>query len=290
MKLQTYLTRVREDVNAGLIKYFDRGEPLLSMLRESIDYTLYSGGKRVRPAFVFMVGSIFGVPKKELLSSACAVEMIHTASLIMDDLPIMDNSTLRRGKATNHQVYGQATALLAGIALLCKASHVVLEDETLPHKKRSAIAAQLARAAGIDGMAGGQFIDLISKFQEGVGYETLKFIHTKKTASLFITAGRIGAILGNAGPKDTSAIVSYAEHLGYAFQILDDLLDIQGTGKELGKDTRKDKINFSTLFGPGKARAMVKKETGAAIRAISRFSGRNTRLVELAEFLLNRHS
>jgi geranylgeranyl diphosphate synthase type II len=138
-------------------------------------------------------------------------------------------------------------------------------------------------------MAGGQFMDLISKYHNNVGYETLKFIHTRKTASLFITAGEIGSVLGGAGPDASAAIHDYATHVGFAFQILDDLLDIQGTGKDLGKDTLKDTVNFGTLFGPRKAARMVEKETAAAVRAIRMFEGRNDRLVELAEFLLKRN-
>lgn len=279
----------RKLVDEKLREYLANEEPLLAVLQESINYTLFSGGKRIRPLFCFIVGELFGVSRERLVSLACALEMIHTASLIMDDLPHMDNAKIRRGKPANHMIYGQDVAALASIGLLTKAYEVVLKDPQLPEEKKARVVAELARVVGIDGMVGGQFVDL--KFSDKtMEHSVLEYIHTNKTASLFVASGTTAAIVGDASPQEVEALRAYAEHLGFAFQILDDLLDSLGKVEEVGKSLQSDKGNFVTFHGVEKSKDLVQQHTAQAINAVNIFDGRNGKLIALAQMLLKRKS
>ena len=183
-----YLHDTKEYFEEKLSEYASIKEPLLEKLQESINYSLYSGGKRIRPLFAFIVGDLLNIPKSKLTSLACALEMIHTASLIMDDLPHMDDAAMRRGKPANHVIYGQDVAALASIGLLTRAYEIVLADPELPDDKKTPIVRKLAGVVGIDGLVGGQFVDL--KFtNESIEYPTLEYIHNHKTAALFVASG-----------------------------------------------------------------------------------------------------
>lgn len=276
-------------VDGKLREYLANEEPLLAVLQESIDYTLFSGGKRVRPLFCFIVGELFGVSPDRLVSLACALEMIHTASLIMDDLPHMDDAKIRRGKPANHMIYGQDVAALASIGLLTRAYEVVLKDPRLPEDKKARVVAELARVVGIDGMVGGQFVDLKYAGRD-MQQDVLQYIHTNKTASLFVASGTTAAIIGDAQPREVEALKAYAEHLGFAFQILDDLLDALGKVEEVGKSLQSDKANFVTFHGVEKSKELVQQHTAKAIDAAAVFDGRNEKLVALAQMLLKRRS
>ena len=288
-ELLVYLKKNIEYIDSKLEEYTKNEEPLLKVLQESINYSLYSGGKRIRPVFCFFVGDIFSVSRDHLTSLACSVEMIHTASLIMDDLPHMDDAEVRRGKPANHIVYGQDVAALATIGLLTRAYEVVLNDPELPHEKKSKIVSILARSVGINGMVGGQFVDL--KFSNAsMNYATLEYIHNYKTVSLFAAAGKTSAIVGDANDEEIKALEEYATNLGFAFQILDDLLDEKGNAEEVGKTLHKDKGNFISLFGVEKSRELVEEYTQKAINALDIFGNKKEKLVMLGQMLLKRKS
>jgi geranylgeranyl diphosphate synthase, type II len=284
-----YFREAKNYCDAKLAEYMSNGEPLLKVLVESINYSLYSGGKRIRPLFAFIVGDLFNVPKSKLTSLACALEMIHTASLIMDDLPHMDDAAMRRGKPANHVIYGQDVAALASIGLLTKAYEIVLADPELPADKKSLIVGKLANVVGINGLVGGQFVDL--KFaSQSIEYATLEYIHNHKTAALFVASGATAAVIGDASQQEIVAVEQYAQNLGFAFQILDDLLDVTGVEKEVGKSLEKDKGSFVTFYGLEKCKQLVEEYTNKAIESIKVFDGRNGKLVALGQMLLMRKS
>jgi geranylgeranyl diphosphate synthase, type II len=284
-----YFREAKSYCDAKLADYMVNEEPLLKVLVESINYSLYSGGKRIRPLFAFIVGDLFNVPKSRLTSLACALEMIHTASLIMDDLPHMDDATMRRGKPANHVIYGQDVAALASIGLLTKAYEIVLADPGLPADKKSLIVGKLASVVGINGLVGGQFVDL--KFaSQSIEYATLEYIHNHKTAALFVASGSTAAVIGEASEQEVAALEEYAGNLGFAFQILDDLLDVTGVEKEVGKSLEKDKGSFVTFYGLEKCKRLVEEYTNKAIESIKVFDGRNGKLIALGQILLKRKS
>jgi len=284
-----YFQETKAYFEQELAKCSATDQPLLSVLQESINYSLYSGGKRIRPLFAFAVGELFDVTREKLSTLACALEMIHTASLIMDDLPHMDDATMRRGKPANHVVYGQDVAALASIGLLTRAYEVILADPELPDDKKTKVVERLANVVGIDGLVGGQFVDL--KFaDQSMEYSTLEYIHSHKTAALFVSSGSTAAIIGNATLEQITALEEYASNLGFAFQILDDLLDATGTEEEVGKSLQKDKGNFVAFYGVEKCRELVENYTNGAIKAIHIFNGKNDKLITLAQLLLKRKS
>jgi len=284
-----YFRETKDCIEAKLEQYMTTEEPFLKVLQESINYTLYSGGKRIRPLFCFIVGELFDVPREKLFSLACALEMIHTASLIMDDLPHMDDARIRRGKPANHLIYGQDVAALASIGLLTRAYEVVLNDAELPDDKKTQVVRKLAHVVGIDEMVGGQFVDL--KFSgESMEYSTLEYIHAHKTASLFVASGTTAAIIGDAKDDEIDALETYAKNLGFAFQILDDLLDSTGKIEEVGKSLKNDKGNFVALYGVEKSKQLLQEFTNNAIEAIKIFEGKNDKLIALGQILLKRKS
>ena len=281
--------RMKGYVDESLIDFVSNGEPMLDVLVESINYTLFSGGKRVRPIFCFIVGEMFDVSMDRLKSTACALEMIHTASLIMDDLPHMDNAATRRGKPANHVVYGQDVAALASIALLTKAYEIVMADGSLGDVKKVAVVRKLANVVGLAGLVGGQFVDL--KFGRGdFDKSAIEFIHTHKTASLFVASGGVAAIIGDADAGQIDALASYANYLGFAFQILDDLLDAEGNETEVGKTLHCDKSNYVILHGVEASRKRLQEYTEQALDSVARFGSKNAKLVALCQMLLQRRS
>lgn len=288
-QIKAFFLETKNFIDQELQEHMATDEPTLKGLQESINYTLLSGGKRIRPLFCFIVGELFDVPRAKLTSLACALEMIHTASLIMDDLPHMDDGRLRRGKPANHLVYGQDVASLASVGLLTRAYEVVLKDPELPDDKKLKVVNKLTKLVGINGMVGGQYADL--KFlNESIDFPTLEFIYIHKTASLFIASGETAAIIGDASENEIQVIKTYAKNLGFAFQILDDLLDCTGKTKEVRKSLKNDKANFITLFGIEKSEKLVEEYTKDAIAVIKIFDGRNEKLLALSQMLLKRKS
>lgn len=253
-------------------------------------YSLLNGGKRIRPLLTLAFAEFCGGNPDDALDFACAVEMVHSYSLIHDDLPCMDNDVLRRGKACNHIVYGEAMALLAGDALLTRAFEVTL-SAPLPAEKRAAAGAVLARLAGADGMIGGQCIDLQSPHAE-LTLETLKEMDMGKTVALIAAACRLGCIAAGADESREKAAARYAEGIGMAFQIQDDILDVIGKEEELGKSVGLDKANqkknYVSLLGLGQAQKLVDDYTRLAITALKPFGDSAAFLTDLAKDLSHR--
>ncbi len=263
-------------------------------VHSAIRWSVFAGGKRFRPALVLATGEAFGAPVDLLLSTACALEMIHTYSLIHDDLPSMDNDEMRRGRATCHVRYGEATAILAGDALQTLAFQTIAEDERLLPETRVRIISELASAAGTPcGMVAGQAHDLEAESRE-VGGDELEMIHRQKTAALIIAAARCGAIIAGANQPTLEVVSEYAAHLGLLFQITDDLLDVTATAEDLGKtpgkDARSRKATYPALYGIDAARertATVHEQTCAALRRIETDT---SLLRSIADFILQRNT
>ncbi len=273
-------------VNNKISEFLQDEDPLLEGLIKSIQYSM-SGGKRVRSVFMFLIGEMFDLPVPKMLANACAVEMIHASSLIMDDLPYMDNSELRRGKPANHIIFGQDVALCASIALISKATEIVQSDSQLSKSEKNVSINILCRSFGTEGLAGGQFVDLKLKWKN-VEIEVLEFINRRKTAALFSAAGEIAARLGYATSEELKSVIEYANHLGFTFQIIDDILDLKGDEKIVGKDLNKDKMNFAKLVGLKKAEAYAEEYMQKAFKSISCFDKRAEKLQTFGEYLLRR--
>ncbi len=290
--LTEYLARTRALIDGALESRLPPADEYPPRLHEAIRYTLLLGGKRLRPALSLSVGALFGAAEEALVPAACAVEMVHTSSLILDDLPCMDDATLRRGRAACHRVYGEATAILAAVALLNRAFGILAEESPVSrHGDRLArrIAERLSAAIGPAGIAGGQHVDLESVGRR-LDFETLEYIHSHKTGSLFICAAEIGALVGGARKGELEAVSAYAKNLGLAFQVTDDLLDYTGsptvTGKDAGLD--RDKTTFVSFAGIDGARRLVDDLIDASLASLSPFRGRASRLAELAELVRSR--
>ncbi len=260
-------------------------------VREAMRYSLLAGGKRIRPMMTLAFCEACGGAWEKALPFACAVEMVHTYSLIHDDLPCMDDDDMRRGKLTNHKVFGEDIALLAGDGLLTKAFETVLSAEDKPAAAKAALV--LSRCAGDEGMVGGQCVDLKTEGGEA-DLPLLRQMDMLKTVALFSAACRMGCIAAGAGDALIEAADRYAEGVGMAFQIQDDILDVLGDAEKLGKnvnmDSARDKRNYVSLLGVEKARALVEKYTAEAAGALNAFPGDTAFLGELAVSLADREA
>ena len=267
-------------------------------LFDAMRYSVSAGGKRIRPVLFLAVGDMLGGERRELLPFACALELIHTYSLIHDDLPAMDNDDYRRGRPTSHKVYGEAMAILAGDALLNRAYELLfkavcdVEGGQAEKRARGVLAARcMADAAGAFGMVGGQVMDMES---EGcrIGMDLLDRMHSHKTGALIRAAVTAPAILCGADPELKGMLAGYADKLGVAFQIRDDLLDVQGTGSELGKpvgsDERNGKTTYVTLLGVDGARNALSDMKREALASLSHFGDQACFLRQMAEFVADR--
>lgn len=261
------------------------------ILRESMEYSLMAGGKRLRPVLLMAAADAVGVDGTKFLPVACALEMIHTYSLIHDDLPAMDDDDYRRGKLTNHMVYGDAVAILAGDALLTLAFTVILRQKDVSAETLLRVVDEISRAAGAEGMVGGQVLDLRA---EGVriSMEELRRVHMGKTGALFHAALRSGAILAGATEKQLAALTSYADHFGLAFQITDDILDVVGTSEEIGKpvgsDEKNHKSTYVSLTSLEEAQELARRTAEEAEKALSIFGTEADFLRDLVAYLVNR--
>ena len=262
-------------------------------LTEAMRYSLLSGGKRLRPILLMAAADAVGATGEKFLTTAAAIEMIHTYSLIHDDLPAMDDDDFRRGKLTNHKVFGEAIAILAGDALLTLAFEVMLRQKDVPDSARIAVVDEMSRAAGMSGMVGGQTIDLQSE-GKSIDLGTLRRMHLGKTGALFRAAIRSGAILAGASPQQLSALTAYAESFGLAFQITDDILDVAGDektlGKPIGSDARNQKSTYVTLTSLDSARSLAERTVEEALDALKNFGTEAEFLRELVRYLLQRNS
>ncbi len=261
-------------------------------VHQAIRWSVFAGGKRFRPALLIASGQVFETPVKLMLKTACALEMIHTYSLIHDDLPAMDDDELRRGRPTCHVRFDEATAILAGDALQTLAFRTMAHDEDLDVNTRIALIKELSKAAGTpEGMVGGQALDVEAEARVVSGKE-LEEIHRRKTGALIIAAARSGAIIGGAKDLELGAITSYAAQLGLLFQITDDLLDVTATvedlGKTPGKDARSLKATYPGLYGIEETKEAAVRAHESACEALTRIDRPTETLHRIADFILNR--
>ena len=267
-------------------------EPL--RLHRAIRWSMFAGGKRFRPALVIAAGEALGAPREQLLPTACAFEMIHTYSLIHDDLPSMDDDDLRRGQPTCHVQFDEATAILAGDALQALAFQAIAEDEHLPPEIRVRVAAELARGAGTPaGMVSGQARDLAGESQT-IDANALEQIHLEKTGALICAAARCGAIIGGAAREELTAVTDYATNLGLLFQITDDLLDVTSTademGKTPGKDARSRKATYPAIHGLEATRPKIDAAYTAACNVLDQLDRETDVLRAIADFVRRREA
>ena len=261
----------------------------------AVRWSLFAGGKRLRPALVVAAGETFGAPARKLVDTACAFELIHTYSLVHDDLPAMDDDDLRRGRPTAHVRFGEATAILAGDALQALAFQTIAEDEQLDAATRVRLVSELARAAGTPaGMVAGQAQDLAAEARADVTGEELELIHQRKTGALITAAARCGAIIAGAGEREIDSVGLYSARLGLLFQITDDLLDVTATaadlGKTPGKDARAAKATYPALYGLDAARERARATYDEACRALDALDADTALLRSLARLTLERRA
>lgn len=290
--MKTELSKKIKLIEEGLYGYMEIPDIPQRLVYEAMSYSVRAGGKRLRPMLVLECGKMCGGEDTgALMPFACAVEMIHTYSLIHDDLPAMDNDDYRRGRLTCHKVFGEAEAILAGDALLNLAFETALAAENVETDKKLEALKILAGAAGAGGMIGGQTVDLMSEGKK-ISFEELKYIHKLKTGALIGAACEMGAVLAGAEPKEREIIKSYAEYLGIAFQITDDILDVTADEAELGKpvgsDEKNQKSTYVTVFGLDKAREYAKSYTDKAVEELKYFGERADFLIRLTEYLCGR--
>jgi geranylgeranyl diphosphate synthase type II len=291
------LEAVRADVETALEASLPPETAWPVTIHRAVRYSLFAGGKRIRPALVIAAGEAVGGAREELLPFACAVEMIHTYSLIHDDLPAMDDDDLRRGKPTSHKVFGEAIAILAGDALLTRAFHLLADagegvDESRLRRRMRATAL-LGEACGTTGLIGGQVMDLEFEGREIEG-ASLECLHRAKTGALLSACVRGGAILGGATAPEEAALARYASAIGLAFQIVDDVLDAtegkERLGKTAGKDAAAGKATYVSVHGIERARAMAAALGREAERALEPLGPRGAVLGEVARLIVDRRS
>ena len=287
-RLEQTLEERRQRVEAALRLFVTKGQA--PAVEAAIETSLFAPAKRLRPVLSLLVAEILKGDPEAVLPAGCAIEMVHTASLILDDLPSMDDAKTRRGRPTCHVAHGEATAILAAFALMNRAFEILAEgwpgapDATA----RARAAKELARAIGTDGMIAGQSVDL-RMTDRAIDFPTLEFIHSRKTGALFMASAAIGAQAARAQPGELAAVVAYAKNLGLAFQIVDDLIDVTG-GAEAGKDTGQDvkKTTFVSFSGIAGARALAAELAAASQAALEPFGTRAQPLAELARYVVAR--
>lgn len=290
------LNTLVEKVNAALGELIVEKQTQEATLYKAMKYSIDAGGKRLRPVLALAVSELLGGDERDIMPYACALEMIHTYSLIHDDLPAMDNDDYRRGRLTNHKVYGEAMAILAGDALLNNAFEVMIEDmvknpENMPAKAQAMQI--IAKAAGAAGMIGGQVVDMESE-GKFISAEVLEYMHQCKTGALIKASILSAAVLCQASADDFKGLEIYAKNIGLAFQIKDDILDVEGNqellGKPVGSDAVNEKSTFVSLYGLEKSKEMLCTITKEATQSIQSFGEKAEFLTALAEYLVSRQN
>lgn len=289
MELHNYIAEKKDLIEESLKKYI-YNEMDAPVVREAMAYSIFAGGKRLRPIVAIMACELFNGDVKMVMPFACSIELIHTYSLIHDDLPAMDNDDYRRGKLTNHKVFGDGFAILAGDALLNKAYEILFEtvlENRIPECVKAA--QKISVAAGVKGMIGGQAMDLYFENKE-ITRECLEDIHNKKTGALIRTSLVVGALIANAGDKDIETINEYGNLIGRAFQIADDILDVKGNKDRLGKDTGKDadKATYVRCFGISESEKIAKETVDRAKKIISVYGDKGILFEKLADYIICR--
>ena len=289
--LNSYLKQQKALVEQALDCSLEVAKP--EKIYEAMRYSLLAGGKRLRPILCLATCDLIGGTQEMAMPTACALEMIHTMSLIHDDLPAMDDDDFRRGKLTNHKVYGEDIAILAGDGLLAYAfEYVATQTKNVPSKNILRIVACLGRTVGAAGLVGGQVLDLESEGKSDISAETLSFIHTHKTGALLEASVISGAILADAPEEDIQRLSQYARDIGLAFQIIDDILDITATDEQLGKTAGKDlearKATYPSLWGLEKSRLKAEELVDNAIAQLSVYDAKAEPLRAVANYIVTR--
>ena len=299
LNLKDYFKQNIARVDQWLDRLLPSVETPPAKIHEAMRYSVFAGGKRLRPILTIATGELYDAPEAELLPVACALEMIHTYSLIHDDLPAMDNDTLRRGRPTNHVVYGEALAILAGDALLTQAFIALSGYATTPNSvgeaRKVRVIAEVAQAAGtVRALIGGQVLDIQHEGDLSVTGAQLEEIHRAKTGALIRCAIRTGAIIGGATESELAALTEYSEKAGLAFQVADDVLDATATSETLGKTAGKDaavqKATYTALYGVEGARRRAQQLCDEALAALEPIERNTEPLSELARFIITRQS
>ncbi len=293
MKLPAFFEEDHRLVDAELERLLPAESERPSLIHQAMRYSVFAGGKRVRPILCIEAFGIFSSERTEVLPVACALEFIHTYSLIHDDLPALDNDDLRRGRPTCHKKFGEAMAILAGDGLLTLAFEA-LANAPAPQAERVALIQEIASAAGTrDGMVGGQVADLEAEGKE-VTPEMLEYIHRSKTAALIRASILAGAIAGGASREDQNLLRTFGGLIGWAFQVTDDILDVEESsaalGKTAGKDQAQQKATYPALFGLEKSHEFARDLAARAMDALGTFGARAANLRELGEFLVLRRA
>jgi len=287
--LEAALEERRSLVDAALRRVWEPGRS--PEVAAAVEDSLFAPAKRLRPVVALLVADLFGCPAPVVLPAGCAVEMAHTASLILDDLPAMDDATSRRGRPACHVAHGEANAILAAFALLNRAFAILAGGwaGAPPAATRAAVAADLARAVGMDGMIAGQARDL-SMTGRPLDFASLEFIHSRKTGALFTASAALGAAAAGAGASETAAVVGYAKNLGLAFQVVDDIIDATVGAAEAGKDVGKDKekTTFVSFAGIPGARQLAEELIAASQESLAVFGPRAQPLRDLARYVVIR--
>ncbi|MBI5183914.1 MAG: polyprenyl synthetase family protein [Nitrospinae bacterium] len=295
MEIERYLIEMKELVDEALDRYLPQDNEFPSIIYESMRYSLFAGGKRVRPILIIASAETIGGRREDVLPFAAGVEMIHTYTLIHDDLPALDNDDLRRGKLTNHKVFGEAIAILAGDALLTYAFQLMTDHNlmsTIPPSVLLSAVNEMAMAVGSLGTIGGQVVDIQSEGKE-VDMTTIEYIHAHKTGSLIMASIKCGAILSEGSSDERDALISYGKDIGLAFQIIDDILDLEGDEKRLGKaigsDIENKKVTYPALFGVEESRRMANRLVEDGISSLKIFGSKADVLRDIANFFISRN-
>lgn len=283
-------------INRELGRYLPEPEENPPVIHQAMRYSVFAGGKRLRPLLATAAAEAVGGTTEQVMPTACALEMIHTYSLIHDDLPAMDDDDFRRGRPTSHKVFGEAVAVLAGDALLTAAFELIARNGEIDGISPGAVTKvirEVAGAAGSRGMIGGQVVDMENEHKV-IDASTLQYIHAHKTAALFKAALRAGAILAGGGENQLAALSAYAEHMGLAFQITDDILDVEGdqkaTGKPVGSDVKRGKSTYPALYGLAESKRLAGEAVNRAVEALHIFGAEADILRNIAIYLLLRDS
>lgn len=290
----TFLKESKTFVEEKLVSYANELQ-CPNVLREAMAYSLEAGGKRLRPLLLFATLQAFGKERNLGVGAACALEMIHTYSLVHDDLPCMDDDDLRRGKPTNHKVFGEAMAVLAGDGLLTYAFQVIMayEQKEISAEKKVRLVLELAKAAGPEGMVGGQVADMEAEGKQ-LTIDELEYIHKHKTGKLLEFAVLAGSILSDATEEQEEKLLAFAKNIGLAFQIRDDILDVEGTeeeiGKPIGSDVSNEKSTYTTLFTVDRAKDILEETIAKAKDAISSLQLQDEYLLSICDLIAKRNN
>jgi geranylgeranyl diphosphate synthase type II len=294
MDIKAYLFKKKDIIDKSLEKLVPPARTFPPSVHDAMRYSLFAGGKRVRPILAIAAAEALGARTADLLPIAGSLELIHTYSLIHDDLPVMDNDDFRRGQPTCHKKFGEALAILAGDGLLNMAFEVLSDPRRLkaiPANRLIAIIREISTASGVYGMVGGQVVDMESEGKD-IDFPTLEYIHTRKTGALIRASVRVGAMYAKAGKRQFLALTHYGEMVGLAFQIADDILDITGTqeetGKDVGGDLKKGKKTFPGFYGLEESRRRASEVADKAIASLQGFGRKADPLRELAKYIVNR--